>query len=101
MQYEDVGAADAIPPGTMRRVIAGGRAVAVGRTETAWFALDDACPHAGAPLSEGVVRGEHVVCSWHGWKFECATGVCPLFAGAPSAARRGVKVEGGRVYVAV
>jgi nitrite reductase/ring-hydroxylating ferredoxin subunit len=97
--WEDVGDAVGLAVGGLRRVVVAGGAVALGRTEVGYFALEDACPHAGAPLSAGMIRGEHVVCSWHGWKFECATGVCPLFPGAPSAARRDVRVEGGRLLV--
>jgi len=80
-------------------VLVHGTAVALARTESGYAALLDVCPHAGAPLSAGAIRGEFVVCAWHGWKFECATGVCPLFPGAPSATRRDVRVDGGRVLV--
>lgn len=99
--WEDAGGLEDQPVGSLRRVVVGGKAVALARTDTGYFALEDACPHAGAPLSAGVLRGEHVVCSWHGWKFECATGACPLFPGAPSAGRREVRVEGGRILVAL
>ncbi len=37
-------------------------------------AFQDFCPHAGAPLSGGVIRGGVVACPWHGWKFDLATG---------------------------
>ena len=38
------------------------------------FAIDDECPHSGAPLSEGTVSGEEVECSWHGSRFRLRTG---------------------------
>jgi nitrite reductase/ring-hydroxylating ferredoxin subunit len=47
-----------------------------------------------------VCRDGEVVCSWHGFRFDAATGECRLFPGAPSATTRVVKVEGGRVLVA-
>jgi nitrite reductase/ring-hydroxylating ferredoxin subunit len=37
-------------------------------------ALNNECPHAGASLSSGFCDGEIVVCPWHGWEFDCATG---------------------------
>lgn len=27
------------------------------------------CPHLGADLSQGVVKGEHLLCCFHGYKF--------------------------------
>ena len=42
------------------------------------FALHDACPHRGMPLSCGWFNGEHVECSYHGWKFDGHTGQCQL-----------------------
>jgi len=99
MAWTDVGEEGAQAPGTLRRVVVEGTALVVVRSETGWSALVDTCPHAGAPLSEGALRGDHVVCSWHGWRFDARTGACPLFPGAPGATPRAVRVENGRVLV--
>jgi len=40
------------------------------------FALRDACPHRGMPLSCGGFDGQQVECSYHGWKFAAQTGQC-------------------------
>jgi len=40
------------------------------------FALRDACPHRGMPLSCGQLDGEQVECSYHGWRFDVHTGQC-------------------------
>ena len=45
---------------------------AQGRT----FALLDACPHRGMPLSCGRFDGSQVECSYHGWKFDGQSGQC-------------------------
>ena len=42
------------------------------------FALRDACPHRGMPLSCGWFDGEQLECSYHGWKFDAHTGQCIL-----------------------
>jgi UDP-MurNAc hydroxylase len=35
------------------------------------------CPHRKADLSEfGVIEGDHVVCTLHGWKFQLSDGTC-------------------------
>src|SRR5229473_7164425 len=42
------------------------------------FALRDACPHRGMPLSFGLFDGEQIECSYHGWRFEAHSGQCQL-----------------------
>ncbi|HKU19398.1 MAG TPA: Rieske 2Fe-2S domain-containing protein [Terriglobales bacterium] len=42
------------------------------------FALRDACPHRGMPLSCGAFDGGQLECSYHGWKFDAHTGQCRL-----------------------
>jgi nitrite reductase/ring-hydroxylating ferredoxin subunit len=38
------------------------------------YAIEDACNHAGASLSEGERQGACVACPMHGYVFELATG---------------------------
>lgn len=47
-----------------------GRRLVVFRTASGLGALDDACPHRGAPLSQGRVEGDAVVCPYHGWRWD-------------------------------
>jgi phenylpropionate dioxygenase-like ring-hydroxylating dioxygenase large terminal subunit len=42
------------------------------------FALQDACPHRGMPLSCGRFNGSQIECSYHGWQFEVRTGQCQM-----------------------
>jgi renierapurpurin 18,18'-hydroxylase len=39
------------------------------------FALEDRCAHRQVPLHAGVVMGEHIQCSYHGWTYD-ASGRC-------------------------
>jgi phenylpropionate dioxygenase-like ring-hydroxylating dioxygenase large terminal subunit len=49
----------------------------LGRTDDgAAFALRDACPHRGIPLSYGRFDGKSLECSYHGWKFDGCSGQC-------------------------
>lgn len=51
----------------------------LGRTsEGKAFALRDACPHRGIPLSYGRFDGKNVQCSYHGWEFDACSGRCEL-----------------------
>ena len=63
------------------------------------FAFEDRCPHLGAPLSRGEMRGRTLVCPWHGWMIDVPTG---QVAGGRGAAVRpcAVRVRSGEVEVA-
>jgi nitrite reductase (NADH) small subunit len=58
-----------------------GRCVQIGDEEVAMFnlgdpfvAVDNACPHRGGPLCDGIVSGETVTCPLHGYKISLDTG---------------------------
>ena len=54
---------------------ADGVTIAVFRTAAdTVFALRDACPHKGGPLSQGIVHGESVTCPLHNWCVGLASG---------------------------
>ncbi|MGH9585519.1 MAG: Rieske 2Fe-2S domain-containing protein [Acidobacteriaceae bacterium] len=38
------------------------------------FAIAETCSHFGAPLSEGKLEGDSIICPWHSSRFDLATG---------------------------
>jgi len=48
--------------------------VAVARVGDEFFALSNVCRHAFAPLAEGFMDGYHVMCPWHGWRYDVRDG---------------------------
>ena len=73
--YQTVAKVGEIPEGEGRSFEVEGRMVAVflevGGT---YRALDDSCPHQGAPLCDGLVDAGTVTCTWHGWRFSLEDG---------------------------
>lgn len=65
-----------LPDSGARVVRVNGQEVAVFRCEGAVYAVQNACPHAGAPLARGVVDGTHIICPEHGYRFCLRTGQC-------------------------
>lgn len=44
-------------------------AISVFNVSGTFFAIDDACSHAGASLSLGIIEGDVVRCRIHHWRF--------------------------------
>jgi nitrite reductase/ring-hydroxylating ferredoxin subunit len=63
-----------IPPGTGRTVEVRGIWIALFNVDGTFYAIDNACPHAGGPLGEGKLKDTVVECPWHGWKFSLVSG---------------------------
>lgn len=66
---------DQLGPGQLTEVSVGPSTYAVGNAAGKFFCVDGICPHAGGPLGQGALQGETIVCPWHGFEFNCRTGV--------------------------
>lgn len=96
--YVYVGTLEQIPPGRPTTRTVGDRRIALCRTSTGVYALDNTCPHRGGPLGEGDLIGDELICPWHLWAFDVHTGNCPGSTTVGVAAHD-VKIEGNRVMV--
>jgi nitrite reductase (NADH) small subunit len=96
--FHEVAKTAELAVGRMKACSVGGRTIALYHTADGFFASDNQCPHRGGPLSEGDLLGNEIVCPWHLWGFDVATGVCN---GNPEVAiaTHEVRVEGDRVLV--
>ena len=99
MRAIDVGPLPEIELGRGIQVRVEGTAVAVFRTEDGLHAVDDRCPHAGAPLHTGICRDGVITCPWHAFRFEAGSGKCLIGEGRPGVRSRQVQVEDGRLLI--
>ena len=72
--WEDLLAAEDLPPGAMRRVTVGELDVLLAHTPAGIVAVADRCPHMSAPLSIGTLDGCIVGCPLHDGRFDLCTG---------------------------
>jgi NAD(P)H-dependent nitrite reductase small subunit len=72
--FVDVCGTSEIPDGQARMFLVGDTRIAVYRIGDEFFALEDACPHAGASLALGLVSGDVVACRIHHWRFSIRSG---------------------------
>jgi 3-phenylpropionate/trans-cinnamate dioxygenase ferredoxin subunit len=85
-----VGPVAEIPPGQRKIIEVGGVSIGVFNVNGTFYALRNRCPHQGAPLCQGSLKGttlpsapgeylwaregEILRCPWHGWEFDVTTG---------------------------
>ena len=91
-------AREEVSPGRPQVAQAFGRPVAVFEVQGELRAIEDVCPHRGAPLSQGEISGCAVICPLHAWTFDLSTG---RMQGNDNVAVQTLKVqeEEGQVYV--
>ncbi|XP_054066255.1 apoptosis-inducing factor 3-like [Rissa tridactyla] len=90
---------DDIGDGELWEVMVAGYPVLLVRNKKEFHALGSKCPHQGAPLSKGVLRGERLRCPWHGACFNIKTGDIEEYPSLDCLPCFEVKVEDGKVFV--
>lgn len=110
-----VGSVDEFVAGTSKLVEVAGRSVGIFSVNGQIIAVMNFCPHEGAPVCRGQVRGttlpaspgeylwgregEILVCPWHGWEFDLLTGQC--LTDRRKLHRYPVHIEDGIIYVSL
>jgi nitrite reductase/ring-hydroxylating ferredoxin subunit len=89
-----------LEPGKGAVYTVAGRQVLLVRADDGYHALNNTCPHAGAPIGASRFDGETVTCRNHLMRFDIRTGVCPD-APSWSAETYPVRIQEGSVEVAL
>ncbi|MGH9852356.1 MAG: FAD-dependent oxidoreductase, partial [Blastocatellia bacterium] len=103
MKHKEITVAGAaeLKDGEMKQVAAGGTNILLARVNGKYHAVGATCPHYGAPLAEGALCGERIICPWHHASFDVTTGDLlepPAFDALPCYK---VRIEDQRVIVAL
>ncbi|HEX8734526.1 MAG TPA: Rieske 2Fe-2S domain-containing protein [Pyrinomonadaceae bacterium] len=72
-----VGRIEAVPAGRGATVqLKGGGELALFNVGGKFYAIENFCPHKGAPLADSRLYGNVVECDLHGWRFDVTNGEC-------------------------
>lgn len=88
-----------IPPREGRAIEVGGTKIAIFNLNGRFLTIENACPHKGGPLCDGIVSGTTVVCPLHGWRFDLESGMAVLASEPACIATFPTRVEDGVVAV--
>lgn len=99
-EFVTVAQAAEIAPGSGKVVRVGRDEVALFNVEGCFYAIDNTCPHAGAPIGCHLFDGRVATCGYHGMRFDVTTGDCPDASGW-SVQTYHTRVDGDEVQIAV
>ncbi len=74
MAYRKICKINEVPTGEGREFHLGKQDVLVVNLNGKFHCLSARCTHAGAPLANGMIRGEELQCPWHGNLFRVTDG---------------------------
>jgi nitrite reductase/ring-hydroxylating ferredoxin subunit len=98
MAWLRLGSVEAFPAGTLASVKVAGRQLAICHDDGEFFAVENACPHKGGPLSQGWLKGATVTCPWHRFRFDLRR-ACSVTNEAMQVRTYPVQVEDGVLKV--
>jgi nitrite reductase/ring-hydroxylating ferredoxin subunit len=67
-------AASELAPGQATEVTVDGTPLAIYNVDGIFYATSNVCLHRGGPLGQGLLEGRSVMCPWHAWSWDVATG---------------------------
>src|SRR5947209_4264367 len=60
--------------GEAREIECQGHMVCLANSGGVLTAMDNVCLHRGGPLGQGLIEDGKIICPWHGWAFDLASG---------------------------
>ncbi len=88
-----------VAPGGMKAADMGGRRILVCNVGGRFYACAAECPHEGADLLEGELKGARIRCDNHNYVFDLQTGECVVPQGGPRLTVLPVEQRGDDVCV--
>jgi nitrite reductase/ring-hydroxylating ferredoxin subunit len=90
-----------IAPGELKYVEAGGKAICLANVNGEILAVDNACTHERASLSEGTLEGTRLQCPVHGGVFDVFSGEPLRYPAVQPVKTYSVRVEDGVILVGI
>jgi multimeric flavodoxin WrbA/nitrite reductase/ring-hydroxylating ferredoxin subunit len=71
----DLGPIEKYQKSALSEVDVAGSAVVIVFADGVFSAFAGSCLHSGAPLATGALADGKIVCPWHGWRYDCKSGI--------------------------
>jgi len=100
-EFKRVAALNDIPPGTMKAFEVLHTRVLVCNINGSIYAIANECTHDSAPMSDGHLDGDQVVCPRHGARFDVKDGAAKAPPAVAPVDTYEVKIDGNDIFVLV
>lgn len=101
IQWTEVAGEDDVPTDDVAGFQVAGRDLALYKVDGSIFATDNTCTHGHARLCDGFLEGHEIECPLHQGKFDVRTGQATCAPVTEALRSYPVKIEGGRVWLAL
>ena len=99
--YVRVAAERDVPPNSLLAVDVGDVRICLAHADGRIYAFQDNCTHRDFPLSEGTIEDGTIECTWHGARFDMASGRATRLPAIKPVKTYDVRVENGDILVAI
>ena len=101
VDFRRVASVSDLPPNTLLSVDLGEFNVCLANADGQIYAFRDNCTHRDFPLSAGEIDDGTIECTWHGARFDMATGRATRLPAIKPVQTFEVRVENGDILIAV
>jgi len=98
-QWHDLGRARSFRKRSLSQLEINGVKIALSHKKGVFAAVSGECNHVKGPLGKGRLKGEYIVCPWHGWTFHRTTGRGQPGYEKACLPRHDIRIKGGRLLV--
>lgn len=90
-----------LPPGSLLGVELDGHRICLANAAGEIYAVRDNCTHQDFPLSAGFIEGGTVECTYHGARFDLATGRATRLPAIRPVKTYAIRIDGEDILVAI
>ena len=98
-RWHDLGPAGGLRRVALRQIEIDGLKIALSYRKGLFSAVSGECNHVKGPLGKGRLKGDYIVCPWHGWTFHRTTGHGQPGYEKACLPRHETKIRDGRLFI--
>jgi len=100
-EFEKIAKTEDIVSGEIKSFVVGPDMIAVCNVDGKYYAFRDECTHQALPLSDGMLEGKRLTCSYHSAEFNVETGEALCLPAVDAIETFELKIEGEDIFILI